>query len=165
MVGLVEPRFEVLLRLLKCNSSCFLEVSFPTTIEIVNIVCSILLCLFSLARVHFGVFFPEDIPCPPVHMFFDREKASTKILDGACAHAGLKMDRGRLAGSPERLNLFTLEGDVLRLDLEIEAHLGSTLQPSSILVLEKGNRISDERLEAIKAAIDEQSDAAACAIM
>ena len=46
------------------------------------------------------------------------------------------------------------EGDVLRLDLEIEAHLGSTLQPSSILVLEKGNRISDERLEAIKAAIE-----------
>tara|TARA_B110001452_G_scaffold92938_1_gene76664 strand:- start:208 stop:663 length:456 start_codon:yes stop_codon:yes gene_type:complete len=116
-------------------------------------------------RVHFGVFFPEDIPCPPVHMFFDREKASTKILDGACAHAGLKMERGRLAGSPERLNLFTLEGDVLRLDLEIEAHLGSTLQPSSILVLEKGNRISDDRLDAIKAAIDEQSDGAACAIM
>ena len=53
-------------------------------------------------RVRFGVFFPEDVACAPVHMFFDRQRASTKILDGACAHAGLEMDRGRLAGSPAR---------------------------------------------------------------
>ena len=71
-------------------------------------------------RVHFGIFFPEDVNCKPVHMFFDREKEASKILAGACAHAGLKMDKGRLAGSPERLNLFTSEGDVLRLDLDIE---------------------------------------------
>ena len=32
----------------------------------------------------------------PVHMFFDREKDSQKILNGACAHAGLKIDRGRI---------------------------------------------------------------------
>ena len=101
----------------------------------------------------------------PVHMFFDREKDSQKILNGACAHAGLKIDRGRLAGSPERLNLFTSEGDVLRLDLDIDAHLGSTLHPSSVLVLEKGNRIGDDRLQTIKSATEQQAVAASCMIM
>ena len=61
-------------------------------------------------RVHFGIFFPADLGLPPVHMFFDREKDATKILEGACGHAGLKMERGRLAGSPEKLNLFTSDG-------------------------------------------------------
>ena len=49
----------------------------------------------------------------PVHMFFDREKDAQKILDGAFAHAGLEIKQGRMAGSPERLNLFTSDGDVL----------------------------------------------------
>ena len=52
-------------------------------------------------------------------------------------------------GSPERLNLFTLDGDVVRLDLEIDAHLGSTLHEGRLIVLEKGNRLSAERLQAI----------------
>ena len=116
-------------------------------------------------RVHFGIFFPADLGLPPVHMFFDREKDATKILEGACGHAGLKMERGRLAGSPEKLNLFTSDGDVLRLDLDIEAHLGSTLHPSSLLVLEKGNRIGNERLEAIKTATETQAAAGACVVM
>ena len=98
-------------------------------------------------------------------MFFDREKDSQKILAGACAHAGLKVDRGRLAGSPERLNLFTSEGDVLRLDLDIDAHLGGTLHRGDVLVLEKGNRIADERLETIKRAMEDQAAAAACMVM
>ena len=51
-------------------------------------------------------------------MFFDREKDAQKILDGAFAHAGLEIKQGRMAGSPERLNLFTSDGDVLRLDLD-----------------------------------------------
>lgn len=55
---------------------------------------------------------------------------------------------------------------MLRLDLDIEAHLGGTLHPASVLVLEKGNRISDERLEAVKHATEEQAAAgSACAIM
>ena len=48
-------------------------------------------------------------------------------------------------GSPERVNLFTLEGDLLRIDLDLEAHLGSTLQPGGWVILEKGNRISPEK--------------------
>ena len=46
-------------------------------------------------------------------------------------------------------------GDLLglqvRLDLEIEAHLGSTLRAGDTLVLEKGNRLTDARLQQIKA--------------
>ena len=56
------------------------------------------------------------------------------------------MDKGKLVGSPEKLNLFTDEGDVVRLDLEIEAHLGSTLHEGGLLILEKGNRLDDARL-------------------
>ena len=98
-------------------------------------------------------------------MFFDREKDAQKILDGAFAHAGIDIKQGRMAGSPERLNLFTSDGDVLRLDLDIEAHLGGTLHPSSVLVLEKGNRIADDRLETIKRAVEEQAAAASCTVM
>ena len=70
----------------------------------------------------------------------------------ACAsHAGFAVDKGKLVGSPERLNLFTLEGDVVRLDLEIEAHMGSTLHAGDTLILEKGNRLEATRLEAVRA--------------
>eukprot|EP00965_Chrysotila_dentata_P133265 4406587-Pleurochrysis_carterae.AAC.2 len=71
-------------------------------------------------RCYFGIFFPEDVGVRPAHMFFDREKPAAKILEGAAAYAGMKLDKGRLMGSPEKLNVFTLEGDVLRLDLELE---------------------------------------------
>ena len=107
----------------------------------------------------------QDLDLRPVHMFFDREKDAQKILDGAFAHAGLEIKQGRMAGSPERLNLFTSDGDVLRLDLDIDAHLGGTLHPSSVLILEKGNRIADDRLETIKRAVEEQAAAASCAVM
>ncbi len=43
-------------------------------------------------------------------------------------------------------------GAVVRLDLEIEAHLGSTLNPGDVLVLEKGNRLEGPRLDAIRSA-------------
>ena len=79
-------------------------------------------------------------------MFFDKSKPVEKVIAGACAHAGLKLDKGKLVGSPERLNLFTVEGDVVRLDLEIEAHLGSTLQPRDTLIVEKGNRLEAAQL-------------------
>ena len=49
------------------------------------------------------------------------------------AHAGLTLERGRLVGSPERLNLFTLDGDVLRLDLELEARCRAALVVSSTI--------------------------------
>lgn len=118
----------------------------------------------------------------------------------AATRRRIPTDKGKLVGSPERLNVFTLEGDVLRLDLEIEvkataasasplaygcaqhgvcagrlrrpprarlataaahvvwqAHLGSTLHPSDTIVLEKGNRIDDERLQAVRRAAAKQS--------
>ena len=58
--------------------------------------------------------------------------------------------RNDMVGSPDRLNLFTVEGDLLRVDLDLEAHLGSTLKPGGWLILEKGNRIDPARLEEIK---------------
>lgn len=101
-------------------------------------------------RIQFGVVFPEEVSAAPTHMFFDKQKPGTKLLEAATAQAGLKMDKGKLVGSPERLNIFTLEGDVLRLDLEIEAHLGSTLRNGDTIVLEKGNRMSEERLQFVR---------------
>ena len=103
-------------------------------------------------RVRFGVVMPESTGAAAIHMFFDKEKPVEKIIAGAAAHAGLKLDRGKLVGSPERLNLFTLDNDVVRLDLEIEAHLGSTLRAGDVLVLEKGNRLDEARLQAIRVA-------------
>jgi hypothetical protein len=82
-------------------------------------------------------------------MFFDKTKPVEKIIAGAAAHGGFKVDKGKLVGSPERLNLFTLENDVVRLDLEIEAHLGSTLRAGGVIVLEKGNRLDAGRLQNI----------------
>ena len=56
----------------------------------------------------------------PVHMFFSRFAAGDKVLSAACREGGLSLDRGRLVGSPERLNLFTMDGDLLRVDLELD---------------------------------------------
>ena len=67
---------------------------------------------------------------------------------------------------PERLNLFTSEGDLLRIDLELEAHVPSTLVPGGLVILEKGNRLSPERLRAIQdVAQQEQRGGGVCAIM
>ena len=122
-----------------------------------------------------------DTAVPPAYMYFDKMKPASELLVAATKQAGLQMDRGKLVGSPERLNIFTIEvrpagsplyfvrpssellsdttcvrlrqGDVLRLDLEIEAHLGSTLQPADTIILEKGNRMPEDRLRAIQAAV------------
>ena len=75
-------------------------------------------------------------------MFFSKSNEGTKVLEAACKAGGIQLDKGRIIGSPERLNLFTIEGDLLRVDLDLEAHLGSTLQPSSVLILEKVRRAS-----------------------
>ena len=116
-------------------------------------------------RVYFGIFLPEEVEVRPVHMFFDRTKGTGLVLEAAARHARLTLDRGRLVGSPERLNLFTIDGDALRTDLDLDAHLGGALHPSSILVLEKGNRISDERLDLIKVACSQQAAASACTLL
>lgn len=116
-------------------------------------------------RLYLGVFFPADLNVQPVYMFYSLSNEGTKVLDSACAAAGLKMDRGRLVGSPERLNLFTLEGDLLRLDLDLEAHIPSTLQPNSCVILEKGNRVSPERLSAVREAAVAAMSEGVCAIM
>jgi len=51
-------------------------------------------------------------------MFFDKQRPGSALLIAAIAQAGLQLDKGKLVGSPERLNIFTVEGDILRLDLE-----------------------------------------------
>ena len=101
-------------------------------------------------RCVFGVIFPESTGARPCWMFFDKEKPVEKIIAAAAAHGGFSVDKGRMVGSPEKLNIFTYpDGDVVRLDLEIDAHLGSTLHEGRLIVLEKGNRLSAERLQAI----------------
>lgn len=102
------------------------------------------------SRVTFGIVYPSGLGIQSHYMYFDKEKPVERVVASACSRADLILEKGRLAGSPERLNLFTLEGDLVRLDLEVEAHLGSTLTPGAILVLEKGNRVADNRLSTIK---------------
>ena len=101
-------------------------------------------------RVLFGIVYPAGLGCASTWMFFDRTKPVERVIAGAASQAGLALDKGKLAGSPERLNLFTLDGDLVRLDLEIDAHLGSTLHPSDLLLLEKGNRVPASRLQAVR---------------
>ena len=101
-------------------------------------------------RVQFGIIFPEDSGIQAAHLFFDMTKPVEKLLVAAVAHAGLKLDRGKLVGSPEKLNVFTCEGETVRLDLEIDAHLGSTLHGGDTLIIEKGNRLSPDRLQEIE---------------
>ena len=104
-------------------------------------------------RIRFGIVMPESTGASSLHMFFDKEKDTpAKIITVAAKHAGFSVDKGKLVGSPEKLNLFTREGDVVRQDLEIEAHIGSTLHAGDTLILEKGNRLMDERLAQVKAA-------------
>ena len=42
-------------------------------------------------------------------MFFDKMKPASELLVAATKQAGLQMDKGKLVGSPERLNIFTIE--------------------------------------------------------
>ena len=116
-------------------------------------------------RITLGILFPADAAVKGQWMFFDRAKAGSKVLEAACAHAGVKLDKGRIMGSPDRLNLFTLEGDLLRIDLELEAHLGSTLQSGGWVILEKGNRISPERLADIQEAARIEAEGVGCPVM
>ena len=117
-------------------------------------------------RLMLGIVFPEDAHVPPMWMYFSKSSEGTKVLEAACGAAGIKLDRGRIVGSPERLNLFTSEGDLLRVDLDLEAHLGTTLQPNSMLILEKGNRVEPERLANIQEMQKQQAaGAGACVIM
>ena len=85
-------------------------------------------------------------------MRFDRSKPGTEILEAACAACGYQLDRGRLVGSPDKINLFTMDGDMLRTDLELEAHIPSTLQEHACIVLGKGNRIPADRLRDLQEA-------------
>jgi len=118
-------------------------------------------------RVYFAIFFPEAEGARPAHFFFDRTKSTARVMEGATSYAGLQLDRGRLAGSPERMNLFTIDGEVLRTDLDLDAHLGGALHPSSILLLDKGNRVSEARLDAVRqaAALQAGHGCAVCALM
>jgi hypothetical protein len=50
-------------------------------------------------------------------------------------------------------------------DLDLEAHLGSTLQPGAWVILEKGNRVSSARLAAIQELRASVDEGGGCAIM
>ena len=102
---------------------------------------------------------------PPLYMYFSKSSEGMKVLEAACGAAGVKLDRGRIVGSPERLNLFTVEGDLLRVDLDLEAHLGTTLQPNAWVILEKGNRVDEGRLSAIRQLKRTAGAGGGCAIM
>ena len=116
-------------------------------------------------RLYLGIVFPADVSVQPIHMYFSLADEGTKVLEAACAAAGLTLNKGKLVGSPERLNLFTLEGDMLRTDLDLEAHIPSTLQPNSWVILEKGNRVAADRLSEIRAAaVASLSSAPSCTL-
>jgi hypothetical protein len=116
-------------------------------------------------RLYLTVAFPQDTGVRPMHMFFSLANEGTRVLEAACSAAGLKMEKGRLTGSPERLNLFTLEGDNLRLDLDLDAHIPSTLQPDTWVILEKGNRVDSSRLNAIRDAAVAANASPGCLVM
>ena len=109
----------------------------------------------SRAQVTFGIVYPSGLGIPSTYICFNRGKPVEQIVSGACSYAGLILEKGRLPGNPERINLFTLDGDLVRLDLEVEAHLGSTLHPGKILLLEKGNRVVPDRLHAVMSVLQE----------
>ena len=115
-------------------------------------------------RLPLGIIFPEEANVQPLYMYFSRSSEGTKVLEAACQAAGVSLDRGRMIGSPDRLNLFTIEGDLLRVDLDLEAHMGSTLQPNAWIILEKGNRVEPARLAAIRR-LKQQADEGGCSIM
>ena len=102
-------------------------------------------------RVVFGIVYPEECHTQSVWMYFNKEKSVETLIKSAAGHAGLKLDKGKLVGSPQRLNIFTMEGDNVRLDLEVEAHMGSTLRGGDTLILEKGNRLEPGRLDRVRA--------------
>lgn len=88
--------------------------------------CVIIVCFCALVRMHATLF------CPPLRL-------------RACA---------RVCAVPStRLNLFTLDGENIRLDLEVVAHLGRTLHAGDVLVLEKGNRVEASRLRAVRSVL------------
>ena len=116
-------------------------------------------------RLHLGIIFPEDANVPPLYMYFARSSEGVKVLEAACKAAGVNLDRGRMIGSPDRLNLFTAEGDLLRVDLDLEAHMGSTLQPNAWVILEKGNRVPPERLAQIQQMRETMDSGPGCSIM
>jgi hypothetical protein len=105
-------------------------------------------------RVTLGVVFPLGVAAPAVFIAADGRRPVQAAVDAALAHAGVALERGRLPGSPERVNLFTLDGEIVRLDLELEAHLGRTLRAGDALALERGNRLPPSRVEAIRRALD-----------
>ena len=85
--------------------------------------------------------------------------------DELAGRYALMATRCEIVGSPDRLNLFTIEGDLLRVDLDLDAHMGSTLHNNSWIILEKGNRISPERLAAVRAAAEAEASGPGCSIM
>lgn len=109
-------------------------------------------------------FFPRDSGARPAHMFFDRSAPTERVLDQAASLGEVHFNKRTLIGSPDKLNLFTVEGDILRLDLPIEAHLGGSLSPNGVLILSRGNQLDQVfAAEVSRAAL--QSSAPACLVM
>jgi hypothetical protein len=105
-------------------------------------------------RITLGIVYPMELQLQGVFMSFDSQKPVHALVTAALSHANVTLDKGKLPGSPERVNLFTLEGDVVRADLEVEAHIGSTLHAGDCLVLERGNNLSPSRINAVRRALE-----------
>ena len=80
------------------------------------------------------------------------ERESTRYCPNLSEHAHFRDD--------ETGKVFAV-----RLDLDLEAHIPSTLQPESWAILEKGNRVDEVRLAAIRQACLDTQAGPACAIM
>ena len=85
-------------------------------------------------RIRFGIVFPEDTGVAPIHIFVDREKPVEKLIAAACSHAGLKLDKGKLVGSPQRLNLLCDPWALERLHAPARARTHH-LRPATLVLL------------------------------
>lgn len=119
-------------------------------------------------RVTFGIAFPEATGIRPLFMSFDRTRPLRDVLTVAVHYGelsryvsygapsgGVSTSEGHAArfaiGSPDRLNLFTVDGRMQRLDLEIDALLGpGYLESGHVIAIQEGNRLPPKRVEAIR---------------
>jgi hypothetical protein len=111
-------------------------------------------------RVTFAIAFPEGSELQPRFFTFDKTRPMGDIrtvikslAGGGMGEEGEAGDERRfMVGSPARLNLFSLaSGRLLRPDLEVEAQLGTDdVCDGDVLVLEQGNRLPPERVEAVR---------------
>jgi len=109
-------------------------------------------------RVCFGIAFPAASAIRPLFFAVDRTKTMRSLLAVVEGHAQLLAgttnethSQGYAMGSPQRLNIFTVDGRMQRLDLDIEALLRpGYLEDGDVLLLEVGNFLPQDRIDAMR---------------